>query len=186
MCIKPVQSCHTFKPDTLLSSTANRHALDIICLTRNCSESRGMQCFCLCRCRLKGSGQQLTVGQPVALTLHAADAYSNACWDSADKVHVGLCGPPGTGLTAAAVEDLRNGAYGISFTPHVAGQWTVLPRYCVQHLAKLTTACCLGMAETRREKTWQTLQCCAQHAVDVGADIVMNVHVCITACKSAA
>ncbi|DBA83503.1 TPA: hypothetical protein ACH3X2_006431 [Trebouxia sp. C0005] len=80
------------------------------------------------RCRLTGSGRQLTVGQPVMLTLHTADAYSNACWNSADKVHVGLCGPPGTVLTAAAVENLRNGAYCISFTPDVAGRWTVLPR----------------------------------------------------------
>jgi hypothetical protein len=93
-----------------------------------------MQQFCLCRCQLNGSGQQLTVGQPVTLTLHTADAYSNACWDSSDKVHVGLCGPTGTALTAAAVEDLRNGAYGISFTPDVAGRWTVLPRYFVQRL----------------------------------------------------
>ncbi len=133
-----------------------------------------MQFFCLCRCQVKGTGQQLTVGQPVMLTLHTADAYSNACWDSADKVHVGLCGPPGTGLTAAAVKDLRNGAYGISFTPDVAGRWTVLPRYfvqrlekkrkrqekttreamytglpSVQRLAKIATSCSLGMAQTR-------------------------------------
>ena len=119
-----------------------------------------MQRFFLCRCQLTGTGQQLTVGQPVMLTLHTADAYSNACWDSADKVHVGLCGSSGTGLTAAAVEDLRNGAYCISFTPDVAGRWTVLPRYRVQRLAKLATARCLGMAQMRWEQTWQTLQCC--------------------------
>ncbi len=87
------------------------------------------------------------MGQPVTLTLHTADAYSNACWDSADKVHVGLCGPLGTGLTAAAVEDLRHGAYGISLTPDIAGRWTVLPRYLVQRLATLAIACCLCMAQ---------------------------------------
>ena len=145
-----------------------------------------MQCFFLCRCQLKGTGQHLTVGQPVTLTLHTADAYSNACWDSSDKVHVGLCGPPGTGLTAAAVEDFRNGAYCISFTPDVAGRWTVLPRYHLQRLAKLAKACCLGMAQTLRENAWQTLQCCARHAVDVGANPVMNVHVWITTCRNTA
>ncbi len=144
----------------MLSRTINRHALDIICLARNGSESREMQCCFLCRCRLKGAGQQLTVGQPVTLTLHTADAHSNASWDGSDKVHVGLCGPPSTGLTAAAVKDLRSGAYGISFTPDVAGRWTVMPRYRVQSLAKLATARCLGMAQMRWEQTWQTLQCC--------------------------
>ena len=106
-----------------------------------------MQRFCLRRCQLEGTGQQLTVGQPVMLTLHTADAYSNACWDSSDKVHVGVCGPTGTVLTAAAVEDLRNGAYCISFTPDAAGRWTVLARYHMQRLAMLATACCLGMAQ---------------------------------------
>ncbi|KAL0032084.1 hypothetical protein WJX77_004214 [Trebouxia sp. C0004] len=34
----------------------------------------------------------------------------------------------GQQTTVAAVEDLRNGAYNITFTPDVAGRWTVLPR----------------------------------------------------------
>lgn len=139
-----------------LPRTPNTHALDLISLTSNSSASQGMHCFFLCRCRLTGSGRQLTVGQPVMLTLHTADAYSNACWDSADKVHVGLCGPPGTVLTAAAVENLRNGAYCISFTPDVAGRWTVLPRYHVQRLAIFATACCLGMAQNMTRQRPET------------------------------
>lgn len=113
-----------------------------------------MQCFCPCRCPLKGSCQQLTVGQPVTLTLHTVDAYSNPCWDSADKVHAGLCGPTGTALTAAAVEDLRNGAYGISFIPDVAGRWTVLPRYCVQQLQSLQQHAVLACPKQHADLAW--------------------------------
>ena len=70
----------------------------------------------------------MTVDQPVTLTLNTADAYGNACTQGGDQVLMGLQGPSGTDITAAAVEDLSNGSYSITFSPDLAGKWTVKPR----------------------------------------------------------
>lgn len=83
---------------------------------------------------MTGAEQPMTVGQAVMLTLHTADAYSNACLQGGDQVHVHLDGPAGSALTAATVEDFGNGAYGISFSPDAAGRWTIMPRFVGQCL----------------------------------------------------
>ena len=85
----------------------------------------------------------MTVGHPVTLTLHTADAYSNACLQGGDQVRVKLEGPAGSKLTAASVKDFGNGAYGIIFSPDAAGRWTVMPRFvgrCLLH-TKHASAC---------------------------------------------
>ena len=83
------------------------------------------------RCRLTGeclAGRGNAVGRPWRLALHAADAHSNARGRGGEAVSVEVCGPEGSGVRAAAVQDERNGCYTIALTPDRAGRWVLHPR----------------------------------------------------------
>ena len=81
-----------------------------------------------CRCKLLGCSQQMVAAHPLKLTLQICDAYGNALTQGGHVVHVDLEGPPNSDVTAAAIEDLSNGTYGVQFAPDCAGKWTLMPR----------------------------------------------------------
>ncbi len=70
----------------------------------------------------------LTVGEPVHLCLHTADAFGNARTAGGEDAAVELAGPPGSLVTAAAVACNGNGTYAVRFAPDRAGRWLLHPR----------------------------------------------------------